>query len=63
MAYAKKSLGQNFLKSKQAIRDIVGAARLGQTDVVLEIGPGRGALTSALLAHAGKVIAAGHLAF
>lgn len=54
---AKKSLGQNFLKSKSAIGDIVKAAELTQKDTVLEIGPGKGVLTEALLAASGKVIA------
>ncbi len=55
--YAKKSLGQNFLKSKEALRLIQDAAKLTGSDVVLEIGPGKGALTEVLLAQAGKVIA------
>ena len=54
---AKKSLGQNFLKSKQAIRDIVKAAELHSEDTVLEVGPGRGVLTEALLESGTKVIA------
>ena len=54
---AKKSLGQNFLMH-QAIADrIADAAKLTKEDVVLEIGPGTGMLTRALLARAGKVIA------
>lgn len=55
--FAKKSLGQNFLKLKSAIRNAADAARLSAGDMVLEIGPGRGALTEELLARAGKVIA------
>jgi 16S rRNA (adenine1518-N6/adenine1519-N6)-dimethyltransferase len=57
---AKKSLGQNFLTSKRALATIVEAARIAPTNTVLEIGPGKGALTSALLASlgpAGRVIA------
>lgn len=54
---AKKSLGQNFLKSAQAIRDIIGAGELSPNDTVLEIGPGKGALTQALLAAGSTVIA------
>ncbi len=46
---AKKSLGQNFLKSKEALRLIQDAAQLTETDTVLEIGPGKGALTEYLL--------------
>lgn len=54
---AKKSLGQNFLKSKKILGDIVAAGELSAEDTVLEIGPGKGALTEMLLEKAGKVIA------
>jgi 16S rRNA (adenine1518-N6/adenine1519-N6)-dimethyltransferase len=54
---AKKSLGQNFLKSEAALRKIVEAGEIKRDDVILEIGPGKGALTSRLLEHAGLVIA------
>lgn len=57
MIPAKKSLGQNFLKSQEALRAIVDAANLSASDVVLEVGPGKGALTRKLLEQAGKVIA------
>ncbi len=54
---AKKYLGQNFLKSEPALRKIVEAGEIKPDDIILEIGPGRGALTEKLLAFAGKVIA------
>lgn len=54
---AKKSLGQNFLKSKHALRVIVETADIAVTDTILEIGPGKGALTAALLEQAARVIA------
>lgn len=54
---AKKSLGQHFLKSKRAIAKIISAAQLTADDVVLEIGPGKGALTKALLESGARVIA------
>ena len=54
---AKKSLGQNFLKSKKALKDMIGAGEVGENDIVLEAGPGKGALTEELLKKAGKVIA------
>lgn len=54
---AKKSLGQHFLKSEKALREIVEAGNILKSDVVLEIGPGTGILTRALLAKAGKVVA------
>lgn len=53
----KKSLGQNFLKSKKAILDMVAAGEVGGSDTVLEAGPGKGVLTEELLKKAGKVIA------
>ncbi|MEI6280761.1 MAG: rRNA adenine dimethyltransferase family protein [bacterium] len=46
---AKKSLGQNFLKSEPALRKIVETGEIKPTDVILEIGPGKGALTKKLL--------------
>ena len=54
---AKKSLGQNFLKNKSVVLDIVQAANLNSEDTVLEIGPGKGVLTGELLKIAKKVIA------
>jgi 16S rRNA (adenine1518-N6/adenine1519-N6)-dimethyltransferase len=57
MIKAKKSLGQNFLKSLPAIKKIVEAGEVTEEDTILEIGPGKGALTAKLLEKAGKVIA------
>ncbi|MBU6431010.1 MAG: ribosomal RNA small subunit methyltransferase A [Patescibacteria group bacterium] len=54
---AKKSLGQNFLKSKKALSAMVEAGEVGEKDIVLEAGPGKGALTEELLKKADKVIA------
>ncbi|QQR76974.1 ribosomal RNA small subunit methyltransferase A [Candidatus Nomurabacteria bacterium] len=54
---AKKSLGQNFLNSPGAISKMVSAAGAREKDIVLEIGPGKGVLTRALLNTAGKVVA------
>ncbi|MFA6340874.1 MAG: 16S rRNA (adenine(1518)-N(6)/adenine(1519)-N(6))-dimethyltransferase RsmA [Candidatus Paceibacterota bacterium] len=54
---AKKSLGQNFLKSKKALSAIVEAGRVSSEDTVLEVGPGQGALTEKLLETGAKVIA------
>lgn len=54
---AKKSLGQNFLKSKKALIRICEAGELSSGDVVLEIGPGKGALTEKLLEKGAQVIA------
>ncbi len=53
----KKSLGQNFLKSKSAVRNIVLSGEIISEDTVLEIGPGKGILTQALLETPAKIIA------
>ncbi len=53
----KKSLGQNFLKSKQALMAICNAGELKKEDRVLEIGPGKGALTKFLLEQSNNVFA------
>jgi 16S rRNA (adenine1518-N6/adenine1519-N6)-dimethyltransferase len=55
--FAKKSLGQNFLTHSAYIERIVAAADLSENDTVIEIGPGRGALTEKLVEIAGQVIA------
>lgn len=54
---AKKSLGQHFLRSKTALTQIIDAADLSLSDIVLEIGPGEGALTDALLVSGARVVA------
>jgi 16S rRNA (adenine1518-N6/adenine1519-N6)-dimethyltransferase len=53
----KKSLGQHFLNSLAALAKIVETAKIVPSETVLEIGPGTGVLTSALLAAGGHVIA------
>ena len=54
---AKKSLGQNFLKDDAILQRIVESAGLSENDVVIEIGPGYGALTEKLAKVCKKVIA------
>lgn len=54
---AKKSLGQNFLKSKSALAAMITAGSVTDTDTILEIGPGKGALTKALLEAGATVVA------
>lgn len=51
-----KSLGQNFLVDRNMVERIVRAADIEPDDAVLEIGPGRGALTGLLAEHAGKLV-------
>lgn len=54
---AKKSLGQNFLKSKSALNAMVSSSNIISVDTVVEIGPGKGALTQYLLETGARVIA------
>lgn len=56
MIFAKKSLGQNFLRSEKALRQIVEAAKISNNETVLEIGPGEGVLTANLLGAGARVI-------
>lgn len=53
----RKALGQNFLIDHNLIRKLVDAAGVGPGDLVLEVGPGTGALTEELLARGGRVVA------
>ncbi len=52
----RKSLGQHFLHDARARDRIVGALGLTGTETVIEIGPGRGALTERLLPLARRLI-------
>ncbi|MEP9394327.1 16S rRNA (adenine(1518)-N(6)/adenine(1519)-N(6))-dimethyltransferase RsmA [Gordonia sp. VNK1] len=52
-----KTLGQNFVHDANTVRRIVAASRVGPDDVVLEVGPGLGSLTLALLGTVSRVIA------
>lgn len=54
---AKKHLGQNFLKSGQALKAIVAAGDISKKDFVLEVGPGKGALTAKILEKTPNVLA------
>ena len=57
MPRAKKSFGQNFLNDPSVIRKIVAAAEIVPGETVLEIGPGTGVLTQALVDAGAKVVA------
>jgi 16S rRNA (adenine1518-N6/adenine1519-N6)-dimethyltransferase len=48
MIFAKKSFGQHFLRDQSVLEKIVAAAVIQAEDIVVEIGPGRGALTEHL---------------
>ena len=50
-----KRLGQNFVHDANTVRRIVATAELAPDDVVLEVGPGLGSLTLALLPHVAAV--------
>lgn len=52
----KHSLGQNFLVNDHVIEKIMGLAELAPDERVLEVGPGIGTLTLALLSEAGRVV-------
>ncbi|WP_202865399.1 16S rRNA (adenine(1518)-N(6)/adenine(1519)-N(6))-dimethyltransferase RsmA [Ornithinimicrobium sufpigmenti] len=52
-----KAWGQNFVIDKGTVRRIVRAAEVGPDDVVLEVGPGLGSLTLALLPQVRHVTA------
>lgn len=54
---AKKRLGQNFLVDESYARRIVDALGPRPSETVIEIGPGRGALTERLIERAGRVVA------
>lgn len=53
---ANKNYGQNFLIDENVVCGIVEKAEVSKKDLVIEIGPGLGTLTSVLLENAGKVI-------
>ena len=53
---AQKKYGQNFLIDENILEKIVSAADVAEDDLVLEIGPGLGALTGLLCERAGKVV-------
>lgn len=53
---ARKGLGQHFLKDRNLLEQIALASEAGPREVVLEIGPGPGGLTAALLDTGATVV-------
>lgn len=54
---AKKSLGQNFLRDEEVVEKIISAISAREGEVIVEVGPGEGALTEALAKSGARVIA------
>ena len=48
-SHAKKELGQNFLVNQKNIDEIINLVDIKSSDILLEIGPGLGALTNDLI--------------
>ena len=53
----KYTLGQNFLVNDDVLKKIIALAEVSEDDRILEVGPGIGTLTIALLKHAAGVVA------
>lgn len=56
-ARAKKALAQHFLVDRRVLARILEAAEVSPGDTVVEVGPGRGALTTGLAERAGRLVA------
>ena len=52
-----KSLGQNFLQDEEVIGKILDGSDIGPEDLVIEVGPGSGALTVEAARRAGRLVA------
>lgn len=52
-----RALGQHFLRDRSVVDRILDLVQPTARDLVIEIGPGRGALTEALAARAGRLLA------
>ena len=55
--HAKKRLGQNFIKSSDVIDKIIQSINPQADDIIIEVGPGRGALTLPLAESGANIIA------
>ena len=57
MSNAKRRFGQNFLVDRNVVDRIIAAVNPQTDQTIIEIGPGRGALTSLLIEKAKRVVA------
>ena len=57
MSNAKRRFGQNFLVDRNVVDRIIAAVNPQSDQTIIEIGPGRGALTSLLIEKAKRVVA------
>jgi 16S rRNA (adenine1518-N6/adenine1519-N6)-dimethyltransferase len=57
LLHPSKRLGQNFLTDQRIIQRIISALAPTTRETIIEIGPGRGALTAPLLEKAGSLVA------
>ena len=55
--FPKRRFGQNFLIDKNVARRIISAVQPAAAETIIEIGPGRGALTSELIERGARIIA------
>jgi 16S rRNA (adenine1518-N6/adenine1519-N6)-dimethyltransferase len=53
----RKGMGQHFLISQAILEEIAAAANLQQNDIVVEVGPGVGALTGVMAPQVGSIVA------
>ena len=54
---SKRRFGQNFLVDRRVVERIIEAVQPRADETIIEIGPGRGELTSRLLENAGRIVA------
>lgn len=54
---ARKALGQNFLVDRNVLARIAGIVEIGPADRILEVGPGKGALTEILAQGCARLVA------
>ena len=57
MSNAKRRFGQNFLVDRNVVDRIIASVNPQTDQTIIEIGPGRGALTSLLIEKAKRVVA------